>query len=290
MASSKVKNALAKKANGNEVQESKKPKTIAQWIEAMKPEIEKALPKHISVDRIARIALSASRVNPTLAECTPISFMASLMQASQLGLEVNTPLGQAYIIPYKNKGKLEAQFQLGYKGLVDLAYRSGQFKSIYAHVVYENDEFEFEYGLEQKLIHKPAKSNRGNPIWYYAVYHLKNGGYGFEVMSVEDIKEHAKRYSQSFNSKYSPWQNNFDEMAKKTVLKRVLKYAPLSVEFMREVAQDETIKHEISQDMTEVPSENIFENVEYEVKDDVKEDEEKNNEQLEGQMNLTDIS
>lgn len=268
MANKNLKNTLAKKANGNEVQESKKPKTIAQWIEAMKPEIEKALPKHISVDRIARIALSAIRVNPTLAECTPISFMASLMQASQLGLEVNTPLGQAYIIPYKNKGKLEAQFQLGYKGLVDLAYRSGQFKSIYAHVVYENDEFEFEYGLEQKLVHKPAKSNRGNPIWYYAVYHLKNGGYGFEVMSVEDIKEHAKRYSQSFNSKYSPWQNNFDEMAKKTVLKRVLKYAPLSVEFMREVAQDETIKHEISQDMTEVPSENIFENVEYEVKDD----------------------
>lgn len=267
MASKNLKSQLATKAN-NQVTESNKPKTIKDWIKVMEPEIKKALPSVITPERFTRMALTAISVNPKLAECTPKSFMGALMNAAQLGLEPNTPLGQAYLIPFKNKGTLEVQFQVGYKGLIDLAYRSGEFANIYAKEVYENDEFEYEFGLEPNLVHKPATSNRGNVIAYYAVFKLVNGGFGFEVMSKEDIEAHAKKYSQSYNSKYSPWTNNFDEMAKKTVLKKVLKYAPIKVEFVRQVTEDGTIKSEIAEDMSEVQNENVFVEAEYEVKEE----------------------
>lgn len=267
---SELKNKLQAKTENKVANNSNKPKTVEQWIKVMKPEIEKALPQVITPERFSRMALTAVRVTPQLASCQPVSFMASLMQAAQLGLEPNTPLGQAYLIPYKNnkKGVIDCQFQIGYKGLIDLAHRSGEFASIYARIVYENDEFDFDYGLEQKLIHKPAKGERGKAIYYYGVYKLINGGYGFEVMSVEDVKKHAARYSQSYSKSFSPWNNNFDEMAKKTVLKKVLKYAPIKVEFVKQVTEDGTIKSEISENMEDVPSENIFENVEYEVQEE----------------------
>lgn len=261
MASEKVKNALANIANG---EVSKKPKTIKDWIKTMEPEIKKALPNVITPERFTRMALTAVSVNPKLAECTPRSFMGALMNAAQLGLEPNTPLGQAYLIPFKNKGVMEVQFQIGYKGLIDLAYRSGEFLSIYAKEVYENDEFEYEFGLEPKLIHKPATSNRGEVVAYYAVFKLVNGGFGFEVMSKDDIMAHAKKYSQNYDSKYSPWTNNFDEMAKKTVLKKVLKYAPIKVEFVRQLTEDETIKKELAEDMSEVQGIEV----EYEIKEE----------------------
>lgn len=261
MASEKVKNALANIASG---EVSKKPKTIKDWIKTMEPEIKKALPNVMTPERFTRMALTAVSVNPKLAECTPRSFMGALMNAAQLGLEPNTPLGQAYLIPFKNKGVMEVQFQIGYKGLIDLAYRSGEFLSIYAKEVHENDEFEYEFGLEPKLIHKPATSNRGEVIAYYAVFKLVNGGFGFEVMSKDDIIAHAKKYSQNYDSKYSPWTNNFDEMAKKTVLKKVLKYAPIKVEFVRQLTEDETIKKELSEDMSEVQGIEI----EYEIKEE----------------------
>ena len=136
------------------------------------------------------------------------------------------------------------------KGLIDLAYRSGQVKSIQAHVVYENDEFEYEFGLDPKLKHVPAASNRGAPIAYYAVYNTKDGGFGFEVMSIDDVRAFARKYSKSYGSESSPWTTNFDAMAKKTVLKQVLKYAPLKTDFVRGIAQDETVHHTIGTDMT----------------------------------------
>lgn len=276
---SNVKNQLAKRANsGNDIEKTckKSPQTIKDWIKVMEPEIKKALPSVITPERFTRMALTAISVNPKLAECTPQSFMGALMNAAQLGLEPNTPLGQAYLIPFENKRQVngkwtkvpEVQFQIGYKGLIDLAHRSGEFLSIQAHEVYENDDFDYEYGLDPKLYHKPAMTNRGNVICYYAIYKLKNGGNGFEVMSKEDIAEHAKKYSQSFNSNYSPWTKNFDEMAKKTILKKVLKYAPIKTDFQRNIAEDSTIKTDISEDMSDVQSENVFENAEYEVIDE----------------------
>lgn len=234
------KNALATKPQ----------KTMQDYIKKMQGEIAKALPSVLTPERFTRITLSALSTNPQLQQTTPSSFLAAMMTAAQLGVEPNTPLGQAYLIPYRNHGTLECQFQLGYKGLIDLAYRSGEVSVIQAHAVYENDTFEYEFGLEPKLKHIPARGDRGAPEYFYAVFKLKDGGFGFEVMSVEDVRAHAKRYSKAYSS--GPWQTNFEEMAKKTVLKRVLKYAPLKSEFLRAMSQDETIKTEISDDMYEV--------------------------------------
>lgn len=254
---SNVKKALANK----EAQPEKK--SIQQLIKVMEPQIAKALPSVITPERFTRMALTALSSNRKLQQCDGNSFLGAMMQAAQLGLEPNTPLGQAYLIPYGR----QCQFQLGYKGLIDLAYRSGEFQSISAQVVYENDNFDYKLGLNADLTHKPVMTNRGNPIAYYAVFKLVNGGFGFEVMSYEDIEKHARVYSKSYNS--GPWQTNFDEMAKKTVLKKVLKYAPIKTEFAREVATDETIKTELAEDMTELPSEDDFIDIEAEAPENI---------------------
>lgn len=225
--------------------------TMQQYIKQMEGEIKKALPSVITPERFTRIVLSALSTNPKLAETTPQSFLGAMMTAAQLGLEPNTPLGQAYLIPFRNHGTLECQFQLGYKGLIDLAYRSGEVSVIQAQVVYENDEFSYSFGLEPSLKHVPATHDRGKPRHVYAVFRTKDGGYGFEVMSMADVQAHARKYSKAYSN--GPWQTNFEEMAKKTVLKKVLKYAPLKSDFVRGVAQDETVKTEISEDMYSVP-------------------------------------
>ena len=226
--------------------------TMKAYITRMKGEIAKALPSVMTPERFTRIVTSAISTTPQLAQTTPQSFLGAMMTAAQLGLEPNTPLGQAYLLPYKNHGKLECQFQLGYKGLIDLAYRSGQVTIIQAHEVRENDEFSYSFGLEPTLHHVPARGDRGNVICYYAMFRTKDGGFGFEVMSREDVEAHARQYSKSYGNGYSPWSTNFDEMAKKTVLKKCLKYAPLKSDFVRAVASDETIKTELAADMTEV--------------------------------------
>ena len=230
-------------------------KSMQQYIKSMEGEIKKALPSVMTPERFTRMVLSALSVNPKLASCTPASFLGAMMNAAQLGLEPNTPLGQAYLIPYGNS----VQFQIGYKGLIDLAYRSGEVELVQAHIVYENDTFECEFGLEPKLVHKPADSNRGEPVKVYAMFKTKSGGYGFEVMSMDDVRKHAERYSQTAKSSSSPWKTNFEEMAKKTVLKKTLKYAPMKSDFVKAVVQDETIKTELAEDMYEVKDETIFE-------------------------------
>lgn len=243
---------IAAKTNQVEKPASKSMKAL---VNAMMPQIVKALPSVLTGERFTRMVLTALSSTPKLQECTPDSFMGAMMQAAQLGVEPNTPLGQAYLIPYRNKGHMETQFQLGYKGLIDLAYRSGDVTDIAAHEVYENDNFNYELGLTPQLRHKPALTNRGNVIAYYAVFHTKSGGYGFEVMSREDVEKHAKQYSRAYAGGFSPWSSNFDSMAKKTVLKRCLKYAPLKTDFVRAVGADETIKSTISADMSEIADE-----------------------------------
>ena len=228
-------------------------RSIKDLVVQMESQIAKALPSVLTPERFTRMVLTAMSNNPQLQQCTPNSFLGAMMQAAQLGVEPNTPLGQAYLIPYRNHGTLEVQFQLGYKGLIDLAYRSGEITDISAHEVYENDTFEYELGLEPKLKHIPALQDRGNVILYYAVYHTKNGGYGFEVMSVDDIRQHKNKFSKAAGKGFSPWSTNFDEMAKKTVIKKLLKYAPIKTEFVRAVAQDETIKTNLSANMADEP-------------------------------------
>lgn len=254
-------NTIQAKVNNNVATAEKK--TMQSYIQAMQGEIKKALPSVITPERFTRMVLSALSTTPKLAECTPKSFLGAMMSAAQLGLEPNTPLGQAYILPYLNKGTLEAQFQIGYKGLIDLAYRSGEVEVIQSHIVYENDEFECAYGLEPTLKHIPATTNRGEAIKVYAVFKTKSGGFGFEVMSMDDVRSHAARYSKSYNTSFTPWKTNFEEMAKKTVLKRVLKYAPLKSDFIKGVAQDESIKTSISEDMYEVTNDIVYDDTQY---------------------------
>ena len=203
-------------------------------LRSMGKEIANALPENVKSERFQRVALTAFSSNPKLQQCDPVSFLAAMMQSAQLGLEPNTPLGQAYLIPY---GK-QVQFQLGYKGIIDLAMRSGQYESIYAHAVHENDDFDMDYGLEQSLKHKPLLSgDRGPVIGYYAVYKLTNGGYGFAYMTRDEIQAHGKKFSKSFSN--GPWVTNFDAMAKKTVIKQALKYAPMSIELQKATSVDE---------------------------------------------------
>lgn len=255
-----VKNQLATKASGAVQKQVSPEQSLNAMLKRMGPEIQRALPKHLDADRIARIAMTAVRTTPKLLECDQMSFIAAIMQSAQLGVEPNTGLGQAYLIPY---GK-QVQFQLGYKGLIDLAVRSGQYKAIYAHEVYANDEFEFSYGLVKDLIHKPAAMPDGEPIGYYAVYHLQNGGYDFVYWTRERIENHAQKFSQAVQKGWtSPWKTNYDAMAKKTVLKEVLKYAPKSIELQKTVEADSTIKTEISEDMS-----NVIDVTDYTVMDD----------------------
>ena len=240
--------------------EAKKPTaTMQDYVKKMEGEIARALPSVITPERFTRMVLSAISSTPDLAKCTPKSFLGAMMNAAQLGLEPNTPLGQAYILPYSNKGVLEAEFQLGYKGMIDLAYRSGEVEVIQCHVVYKNDQFECCYGLEPKLSHIPADGERGEAVKVYAMFKTKDGGFGFEVMSMDDVRKHAAQYSKSYNSNYSPWKKNFEEMAKKTVLKKALKYAPLKSDFVRGVSTDESIKYDVAEDMTEVNNEKVIE-------------------------------
>lgn len=252
-----VKGGIIQKAA--QVQDKAQKMTMKALIVSMEGQIKKALPSVITPERFTRMVLTALSTTPKLQECTQKSFLGAMMMAAQLGVEPNTPLGQAYLIPYKNHGVLECQFQIGFKGLIDLAYRSGEVTDISAHAVHENDVFEYELGLTPKLRHIPATKDRGDVTMYYAVFHTKSGGYGFEVMSRDDVIRHMNEFSKAAAKGFSPWQTHFDEMAKKTVVKRVLKYAPLKTEFMRAIGADETIKSNVVSDMTDEPDETIIE-------------------------------
>ena len=230
------------------VQVEKPADKMKKYIQSMSGEIAKALPSVMTPERFTRIVLSALSTTPRLATCTPQSFLGAMMTAAQLGLEPNTPLGQAYLIPYKS----ECTFQVGYKGLLDLAYRSGEVTLVQAHEVCENDEFTYSFGLNPDLHHIPATGERGEVTHYYAIWKGKNGGFGFEVMAKDEVEKHGKKFSKSYSN--GPWRTNFDEMAKKTVLKKALKYAPMKTDFVRAVVTDETIKHDISPEMWAVDS------------------------------------
>ena len=225
------------KNTGNNVP-VKPAKSIGQMIEELKPQLAKALPRHVTPDRLARVALTAVRNNSKLGQADAMSLMGAIMTAAQLGLEPNTPLGECYLIPYvDNKNhRTDAQFQIGYKGVLALAHRSGQYKQITAHVVDEADEFRYRYGLNPDLVHVPADKPSGKTVKYYAVYHLVNGGFDFKVWSKEKAEAHGKRYSRAFSS--GPWKDNFDAMAMKSVILDLLKTGPKSVELSQALSAD----------------------------------------------------
>lgn len=218
-----------------QTEEKKEDGTLKQQLLNFIKPLELALPPGITPERILRIAMTAIQVSKSLAACEPRSFMGSLLTAAQLGLEPNTPLGHCYLIPRwdKKKNSYVCNFQMGYQGMLELSYRSRLYKRISARVVYEGDYFSFSYGKNHHLDHVPKWKSQ-EPVFVYADYELDNGGYEFSVWSWAAIMQHAKDFSDSYNSEkaadYSPWRTNAEEMAKKTVLKSLLKYGPRSIE------------------------------------------------------------
>lgn len=220
--------------------------TIAHLIQSQMPAIAMVIngrteeERQRNTQRFARIVLTEVRKNPKLAECSQASFASSLMTIAQLNLEPG-PLGHAHLIPYKN----ECQFQIGYQGLIELAYRSGKVKTIYAEVVYrkeiEGGTFSYSMGLNRNLHHEIDLLNdlrEGDLSAVYAVAELEGGAKSFVVLSVRDI-DRAKKSSQSARSEYSPWSTSPEEMWKKTAVKRLAKYIPKSIEMAQAIQLDD---------------------------------------------------
>lgn len=262
-----AKNSLTEN-KGTEVAKKPKEKTIVDVIKSMQAQFEIALPKHLNSDKFVRVAITTIRKNPALAKCNRESLLGALMVSAQLGLEPGI-LEQAYLIPYGN----EVQFQISYKGMIELLRRSGQLKDIYAYPVYENDEIDIVYGLNRDLIHKPNFEERGAIRGYYAVAILKDNTKAFYYMTKKEVEQHRDKFSKSAKSSKSPWTTDFDAMAEKTVLKKMLKYLPVSTEYLESMTKDEnTYKYDEKEKQVEVKDVNIV-NEEIEEAEVVKYDE-----------------
>lgn len=208
---------------------------IKDLLERAKPSIAAVIPKHLTPERLLKIALSATSRTPALLACTPQSILLAVMQAAELGLEAGGLLGDGYLVPYKGK----AQFIVGYRGLINLARRSGQMRAIEAHVVRTADTFEVEFGLETKLVHRPSlHGDPGDIVAVYSVAHFRDGGYQVEVMTRAEVDAIRKRSEASDSG---PWVTDYAEMAKKTVIRRLCKYLPLSPELAKALEHEAAI-------------------------------------------------
>lgn len=234
MSNESVKVALDKNQKQNQ-----KPMAFPAMLEAYKGEIARALPRHMNAERLTRIALTEFRKNPRLADCDPKSVFASIILASQLGLEPGM-LGQAYLIPYKS----ECQFIPGYQGLIDLVRRTGKVKRIEAHVVRDGDSFTYKTGLTTILEHTPKLDGPpGEMRIGYAVAEFTDGGFHVEVMTrhqIEAIRDRSQGYKSAVTYKKDhPWITDTEEMWRKTLIRRICKYLPKSAELMMALSLDD---------------------------------------------------
>lgn len=226
---------------------------IGQAIEQQKQEIQRALPTGMDSDRFARIALTTMKQNPRLIECHPRSIVASLMLCAQLGLEPG-PLQHCYLVPYKDRdsGVMEAQFQIGYRGILRLARESGYLKDLAVRTVYVDDEFDWAYGTDPYIRHKPAESQVKNEArtvrCYYGVAEFRPDGRYFEVVPPSEIERHRQR-SKAPNS--PAWRNDYEAMAHKTVVRIMEPFLPLSVKLIAALSYDGTTPGEITPDMAD---------------------------------------
>lgn len=203
-----------------------------------KPKFEQLLAGNINIDKFLGVALRELRANPKLAQCDVASFMGAVAASAQLGLEPGGPLGHAYLVPYKGKVTL----QIGYKGMEQLAYRSGLVSSINAHVVREGDDFAFEYGTNAFIRHVPKAGVGGKVTHAYCVASLVTGGKAMAVLFLGDI-ERRRDASASYkgNPKNSPWTTDFDEMARKSAIRALFRDLPASTETQRALGYDERV-------------------------------------------------
>jgi len=186
------------------------------------------LPEHISPQKISRVIMTEIAKNPKLLKCTKESVLTSVMEACQLGLVPNSVQGLAYLIPYGTK----CQLITGYKGLISLALQSGRLASIWGRIVRKGDSFEYEEGTDPFIHHKPVIGSKilqaGSVVGAYAVAKMKGGeDTQFEFLSVLDI-ERVKARSSSGNR--GPWVDDYEQMAKKTAVRQLLKWLPLESE------------------------------------------------------------
>lgn len=223
---------------------------LQQLLEHNKNEIAKALPAHLTPERFARLALTLVRTTPKLLECSAKSIMGGIMMAAQLGLELGV-LGQAYLVPFKN----EAVFVIGYRGMIELARRSGNIKNINAHQVYAGDDFKLQYGLDEKIEHVPyfiTGKPKGEFLGVYCVAKFVDGGHSTLYMPKDELDAHRQRSKASGSG---PWVTDYEQMCLKTVVRGLFKWLPVSVEQARQVAgTDETAKHVLSTKMEDEAS------------------------------------
>jgi recombination protein RecT len=220
-------------------------KKAQSYLKAMIPAITEALPKSKGMDaeRMARMTLTTLKLNPKLLECSIESLLGAVLQSAQLGLEPNM-LNSCFFIPYKGT----VSFQIGYRGLIDLACRNGQVITIVPKEVRKGDYFHYEYGRNETLKHIPAPNHeRGEIEYFYAYANLKNGGFTFDVMHISEIEKIRDNYSISYqyDKKNSIWVKHFEAMSYKTIIKRLIKYLPISVETQSAIAHDETVRNTI---------------------------------------------
>ena len=220
---------------------------VAEFLfsDQVKRQIALALPQHLKPERMIRMAITTVRRTPKILECDPMTLVACIVQASEIGLELSGPLGQAYIIPRKNKGRMEATFQIGYRGFLRLAYNTGQVSFFNARAVRAGDLFNYSLGTNQFINHKPEAPRGAKITHFYAVLQQKDGAADCEVWSLSDMEEHRDRYrSDKFlkdqNKSYrGPWDDEFEAMGCKTMIRELSKRAPLSAELMSVAARDE---------------------------------------------------
>lgn len=204
---------------------------MAILIQKMTPELARALPKHMTGERMARIVLTAIRVNPQLAQCTQASFLGCVLSCAVLGLEPNTPLGLAYLIPRKNNkagGRLECSLQLGYQGMVDLAGRAGA--NVYAYAVRKGDDFRYQLGSDPTIWHVPSESPERltQPITHaYAVAVAQDGRRNFTVLTIAEIEA---RRARSPAANEGPWVTDYEPMCCKTAVRAHFRWMPKQTE------------------------------------------------------------
>lgn len=215
-----------------------KAQSVKAYIQSNLAAVKDALPRiGLTPEAVTRTALSQIYKTPALLDCDRGSLMKSIVEAASLGLSFN--LGRAWLVPFRNKKKnrTEAQLIPGYQGLADIARRSGEIKSINAQAVYDGDKFEYEFGLESDVLeHKPlAEPDPAKLINVYAIVRFKDGGYQVIVLTRKQVEGVRKR-SKAADS--GPWVTDYEQMAIKTAVKRVLKLCPASVEMARAIELD----------------------------------------------------
>lgn len=212
---------------------------IATLLQENKAEIAAALPRHISIERMVTIAQTAATTTPALLECYTPSLFGAMIKCTQLGLEPNNALGQAYLIPFKNnkQNRTDCQLVIGYRGMLELARRSGNVISFTAGHVCQADEFEWEFGLNETLRHKPAAGDRGPVTHFYSYAKLKGEGYQFLVWTADDMNNHMKTQTQS-RGEYGPWKDRWIQMGEKTMCRMLFKWLPVSIEMADAAALD----------------------------------------------------